>query len=183
VLELRAPLTLTAEDGTAALEHARAAYGFPIKWLVANPVDIKLADLTEHTTTRLGAEIASRLAICAAGYTALGKLLDRDVSEVAYSAALDTLTEQEEVLSVEGENVGDRLYRALLNDLTINTALYGTEGTEYVARDVGVRGFYKEGHACFLTETVDAVAREIGLEDATEGIRGLERDKHLGTTR
>lgn len=181
VLEILAPATGGREASDAAHRAACAAYGWPLRWLVADPgrggakemfarIEAALCESTEEPLAR---RLAGSVALCALGFATLGRQLDApDAEEAAIRAARAVLTEASATLQEEGETAADRLHDAVLSAAIRRPFAFPPKDRAASAeREIeGVE--IPEGLAVFPA-ALRRIAEEVGISDPAAALRDL----------
>ena len=176
VVEIQAPITDSAQTSDDVLSLVESAYGWPLKWLVEQAPELTPFDLRATVASRVAKRFSTAVALCAAGFDLLGRMVGLDVSEQAEAAALAVLTELADTLNEEGDTVAERLYQAVLGDVARNGDLYPNrnDSLHFAGRDL--HGFMRDDeHVCVFPTVLKDIARDAGLDDFDAAVRDLAK--------
>jgi hypothetical protein len=192
VVNVAAPITRSPESARELAHLARSAFGWPLRWLAADPRVERMAELIAAAESELGASaggvggtVAEHLALAVAGAATLGERLGTPALVTAALAAAHEVAAEAEAERLEaGASMGARLLEAILEDLARQPTRYADAGespdsagrTGYAA----LQGFIDaKGRLCLFPSGLADIAERAGIADPAPGLRELAEGGEL----
>ena len=188
VLEVQAPITPDRQSIERVVHLATSFYGWPLLWLAADPqlealqgdLAALTAQIVEEDGDSMRRTIAGLVALCVAGFLALGRAVGADTlldvaAQIARTVAEDSMGQ----LEADGVSAADRLHDALCERVARRPWAYaaGKKGVNDGRDREGVR--LEGGWVAFLKSAVKDVAKEINMPDCQPALAGMATDGRL----
>jgi uncharacterized protein DUF927 len=199
VLELAAPITESAPDAERLEELAPAAFGWPLRWVLAELNLNRVRELVDEAEAELPLPaggvprtLGRHLALAVAAATLLVDVTGvTAIRDAVITAARDLLERSIAELAERGIKPGERLLAAVTQALSSRPAAYptrttyleGVTGTGFLpSRDVEgwlVTDDRVPGDVAVLTTKLDVIAEAAGIVDTLPALRELRDAKIL----